>query len=75
MPCGQGPSGLEGAEEKLVWLESQSIRESGMKKGLREAGARSCRLVCVLRAAGKVRASFKLLQTSCREVPLFQEVG
>lgn len=72
MPCGQGPSGPEGAEEKLVWLESQSIKESGMRKGLREAGARSCRLVCVLRAVRKVRASFKLLQTSCGEVPRFR---
>lgn len=38
-PCGPGPWSPEGTKGKLVWLESQSERKSGMTKGLREAGA------------------------------------
>lgn len=44
--CGQVP---EGGEGKLVWLESKSKRERGMRKSSREAGPRSLRLVCTLK--------------------------
>ena len=43
-PCGGGPWSPGGTEGKPVCLESPCKRETGLRKGLREAGTRSCRL-------------------------------